>query len=92
MLEGISMTNTELKEKLEQMQNLDIVELLLSKQSEVLDLYNKREMNKNDPEKWEFYHSKYYEVMMELISIKFYCTKKMNYGDTYYHKTIEVDL
>ena len=86
------MTNTELKEKLEQMQNLDIVELLLSKQSEVLDLHNKREMNQNDPEKWEFYHSKYYEAMMELITIKFYCTKKMNYGDTLSKKLIEVDL
>ena len=75
--------NSAEKERLEQLDDISLVEHLLALQQQCVDLFNKREMNHNDHEKWLFYHEQYYEKTSELIDVKYMVCGRMRYKSLY---------
>lgn len=75
--------NSEERERLEKLSNLELVEHFMTMQQQCIDLFNKREMNRNNMEKWETYHDQYYQKTSELIEIKYMIVSRMNKGDLY---------
>lgn len=71
------------KERLEKLDNISLVEHFMTIQQQCIDLFNKREMNRNDMEKWETYHNQYYEKTSELIEVKYMIVARMNKGELY---------
>ena len=71
------LVNTE-KEKLEKMDDITLVEELLRRQSEVLDLYIKREACRNNMEMWSYCHDLYYNKMSDLIEVKYMVVGRMH--------------
>ncbi len=67
-------------ERLEKLDDISLVEHLLALQQQCVDLFNKREMNRNNPERWEYYHNAYYEKTSELIEIKYMVCGRMIKG------------
>ena len=75
--------NSAEKERLEKLDNISLVEHLLTLQQQCIDLFNKREMNRNNPSRWEEYHDQYYAKTSELIEVKYIVVARMNKGDLY---------
>ena len=75
--------NSAEKERLEKLSNLELTEHLLTLQQQCVDLYNKRETNRNNPILWEYYHHSYYDKTSELIEIKYMIVARMNKGELY---------
>ena len=75
--------NSAEKERLEKLDNISLVEHLLTIQQQCVDLFNKREMNRNNPSQWEYYHEQYYEKTSELIEVKYMIVSRMNKGELY---------
>ena len=75
--------NSAEKERLEKLDNISLVEHLLNLQQQCVDLFNKREMNRNNPSRWEEYHNLYYEKTSELIEVKYMIVARMNKGELY---------
>lgn len=65
------------RERLEKLSDIELVEHLLHLKYECDDLFNKREMNRNNQERWEFYHDAYYEKTSVLIEVKYMILKRM---------------
>lgn len=75
--------NSAERERLEKLDNISLVEHLLMLQQQCVDLFNKREMNRNNPQQLEYYHDQYYEKTSELIEVKYIIVARMNKGDLY---------
>lgn len=69
--------NSEEKKRLEQLSDLQLVEHLLRLQYESDDFFNKREMNRNNLERYEYYHKLYYDKISELIEVKYMVCGRM---------------
>lgn len=65
------------RERLEKLDDVSLVEHLLQVKFECDDLFNKREMNRNNPDRWQYYHDLYYEKTSELIEIKYMVCARM---------------
>lgn len=72
------MLNSVEKERLEALTDIELVENLMMRQSEVLDLYAKREASKNNMEQWEYYHELYYSKTSDLIDVKYMVVARMH--------------
>lgn len=72
--------NSEEKKRLEQLSDLQLVEHLLRLQYESDDFFNKREMNRNNLERYEYYHKLYYDKISELIEVKYMVCGRMIKG------------
>lgn len=75
--------NSAEKERLEKLDNISLVEHLLTLQQQCVDLFNNREKNRNFPDIWERYHNEYYEKTSELIEVKYMIVARMNKGELY---------
>lgn len=69
--------NSAERERLEKLDDISLVEHLLELKHESDELFNKREANHNNPEKWEFYHNAYYEKVSELVDVKYMVCGRM---------------
>lgn len=69
--------NSEEKTRLAQLSDLQLVEHLLRLQYESDDFFNKREMNRNNLERYEYYHKLYYDKISELIEVKYMVCGRM---------------
>lgn len=72
------MLNSAERERLESLTDIELVEDLIRRQSEVLDLYAKREASKNNMEQWEYYHELYYSKTSDLIDVKYMVIGRMH--------------
>lgn len=68
------------RERLEKLDDVSLVEHLLQLKYECDDLFNKREMNRNNPERWEYYHNQYYEKTSALVEVKYMVCGRMLKG------------
>lgn len=75
--------NSEEKTRLEQLDDISLVEHLLNLQQQCIDLFNNREKNRNFPDIWERYHNMYYEKTSELIDVKYIVCGRMRYKPLY---------
>ena len=75
--------NSAERERLEQLDNLSLLEHFITLQQQATDLFNKREMNRNNMDQWEYYHNLYYEKTSEFIEVKYMVVSRMNKGDLY---------
>ena len=75
--------NSAERERLEKLDNLSLLEHFITLQQQATDLFNKREMNRNNPTQWEYYHQLYYEKTSEFIEVKYIVVARMNKGDLY---------
>lgn len=70
--------NSQERERLEQLDDISLVEHLLVLQQQCVDLFNKREMNRNNNERCEYYHVQYYEKTSELVEVKYIVVARMH--------------